>query len=129
MPGRALVVFSGQTDFWWQRFLKPGYRHCGVLLECGQHWVIVEPLATHLHLRLLSVANPDLPSALRRRGLEVLETSVHSSPRPFLHPGLFTCVEVVKRSLGLRAPLVHTPWQLRKKILAIRKKNLELRSR
>lgn len=128
MQGRALVVFSGQTDFWWQRFLKPGYRHCGVLLECGRHWVIVEPLATHLHLRLLSFASPDLPSALRRRGLEVVETSVNLNRKTVLHPGLFTCVEVVKRSLGLRAPLVQTPWQLRKKISQNRKKNLEMRS-
>lgn len=24
----ALVVFSDNTDLWWLRWLKPGFRHC-----------------------------------------------------------------------------------------------------
>jgi hypothetical protein len=125
MRTRALVIFSGQTDFWWQRFLRSGYRHCGVVVECGQHWLVVEPLATHLRLQLLPFSSADLPSALRRRGLEVIETFVCPPPKPALYPGLFSCVAMVKRALGLQALTVQTPWQLRKIISPIRKKNLE----
>ena len=126
MTTKALVIFSGQTDFCWQRFLRPGYRHCGVLVECGRYWLIIEPLSTHLHLKLLPFSNSDVPSILRRRGLEVVETTVNRDRRPVVVPGLLTCVEVVKRALGMNAPLVQTPWQLREKILETRKKNLEI---
>ncbi len=124
MGVRALVVFSGQTDFWWRRVLKPGYRHCGVIVECGQHWLVVEPLAPHLHLRLLPMSGDALTAALKRRGLDVVETLVRLPGGPGRWPSLFSCVEVVKRTLGLREPMVQTPWQLWQKILENRKINL-----
>lgn len=117
MRTRAIVVFSGQTDFWWQRLLKPGYRHCGVLIECGDRWVVLEPLAERLDVRILGASSPvALKRALRRRQLLAIETEVLLTASPVLVPGLFTCVEAVKRALGIRAAWVQTPWQLYKKI-------------
>ena len=43
--GLAFVVFSGQTDLKWLKTLKPGFRHCFVLLETGGHWVVYNPLS------------------------------------------------------------------------------------
>ncbi len=117
MRTNAIVVFSGQTDFWWQRLLRPGYRHCGVMIECGDHWVVLEPLAARLEVRIFTVSSPDaLKRALRRRQLLAVETEVQVDAAPALFPGLFTCVEAVKRALGIRAVWVQTPWQLHKNL-------------
>ncbi|MCA8929962.1 MAG: hypothetical protein KDC18_18025 [Alphaproteobacteria bacterium] len=112
MADRALVVFSGQTDLAWQRLLCPGFRHCSLILEEGSDWLLVEPLATRLQVRRLGLASVDLQRRLTRAGLTVVETARRPpSDRP-APPGLWTCVETVKRGLGIRALWVQTPWQL-----------------
>jgi hypothetical protein len=126
MPVRAIAVFSGQTDFWWQRLLKPGFRHCGVLVEVGGQWIVLEPLAACLEIRVLPPANPgSLIRMLRRRHLLAIETAVAPDGCLLLIPGPFTCVEAVKRVLGIRAFWVNTPWQLYKNLIS-RKKNLDV---
>ena len=122
MPVRAIAVFSGQTDFWWQRLMRPGFRHCGVLIEAGGHWIVLEPLAACLELRILPAASPDtLVRMLRRRHLLAIETTVRPITGAVLFPGPFTCVETVKRALGIRSIWVQTPWQLYKNIQSRRK--------
>lgn len=128
MPVRAIAVFSGQTDFWWQRLMKPGFRHCGVLIEVGGNWIVLEPLAACLEVRVLPGASPSsLIRMLRRRHLVAIETAVVPIVGSVLFPGPFTCVEAVKRVLGIRTFWVQTPWQLYKKI-HIRKKYLDISS-
>lgn len=127
MTVRAIAVFSGQTDFWWQRCLKPGFRHCGVMVEAGGHWIVLEPLAARLEVRVLAPAQPAaLIRMLRRRNLLAIEAEVMDQAVPVALPGLFTCVAAVKRVLGIRAFWVQTPWQLYKK-LHYRKKYLDMR--
>ena len=125
MAGRALVVFSGQTDFWWQRLLKPGYRHCGVVIEVGDRWVILEPLAACLQLEVLDSSYEELWARLRHLGLRAIETKLYRDRKPLLYLRPLTCVEVVKRTLGIHAASVWTPWQLYKKIQKIGKKTLK----
>lgn len=126
MTVRAIAVFSGQTDFWWQRLLRPGFRHCGVLVEVGGQWVVLEPLAVCLEIRVLPAASPpSLIRMLRRRDLLAIETTIISDGGPALFPQPFTCVEAVKRVLGIRSFWVQTPWQLYKKIIN-RKKYLDI---
>ena len=108
------VVFSGQTDLSWLKILKPGFRHCYVLLNDGQRWTSVDPLS---HLTEIAIHHHvpvsfDLPDWLSRRGLKVVSASIRrdlKKPAPFM---AFTCVEAVKRLLGLHHRLIFTPWQL-----------------
>ena len=125
MTDKALVIFSGQTDFWWQRFLKPGYRHCGVVIEIGDRWVLLEPLAASLQLEVVHSTAEELCARLRHRGLRVIETKLSRDRKPLLYLRPLTCVEVVKRTLGIHALNVWTPWQLHKKIQKIGKKTLK----
>lgn len=109
---RALVVFSGRADMMWQRLLRPGFRHCSLILEDAGDWLLVEPLATRLHVRKLGRSDRNLAERLRGAGMLVVETEIQpesKKPAPF---GLWTCVETVKRGLGIRALWVQTPWQL-----------------
>lgn len=111
---QAWVVFSGQTEISWLRFLKPGFRHCYVLLNDGERWTSFDPLShvieisTHHHVPV----DFDLPAWLESRGNRVVAAPVRrdiTKPAPFM---IFTCVEAVKRVLGIHARKIITPWQL-----------------
>jgi hypothetical protein len=109
---QAWVVFSGQADLAWLKILKPGFRHCSVLLHDGVHWVSFDPLSNYTEISVHDVpAEFDMPAWLRARGHVVVETqrAFPSKPAPF---DFFSCVSAVKRVLGLHAQLIFTPWQL-----------------
>lgn len=125
---RALVVFSGQADLRWLRLLRPGFRHCFVLLELGGAWVCVNPLAHRTSVEVWSL-NPatDLPGWLRAQaGLTVVEAEVRRPPRRPSPLGLYSCVEAVKRVLGLQERWVLTPGQLHDHLIHSGKKSLNL---
>lgn len=109
----ALVVFSGRTDLWWLRLLKPGFRHCLLLLRAPGGWIAYDPMAhgtAVFHLADMPAGN--LVADILARGLVVVPARPRQPPvRPApLAP--FTCVEAVKRALGIHARRVFTPWQL-----------------
>ncbi|HYD65520.1 hypothetical protein [Azospirillum sp.] len=114
---RAWVVFSGAAELWWLRLLRPGFRHCFVALDDGRHWVVVDPLAPFTDVAVLGVpAGWDVPGWFRSLGMTVVAAPVRrglTRPAPW---GPFTCVEAVKRVLGLHAPFVLTPWQLYRRL-------------
>nr|WP_196242375.1 hypothetical protein [Azospirillum oleiclasticum] len=98
---------------WWLRPLRPGFRHCLVALDDGRHWVVIDPMAPRTDVAVLERAEtPDLPDRFRGLGLTVVPAAVdRDATRPAAWAP-FTCVEAVKRVLGLHAPFVLTPWQL-----------------
>lgn len=116
-PPRAWVVFSGAAELWWLRLLRRGFRHCFVALDDGRHWTVIDPLAPFTDVAVLDrEAVPDLPGWFRGLGLTVVPAPVRrgsTRPAPWAP---FTCVEAVKRVLGLRAPYVLTPWQLHQRL-------------
>lgn len=110
---RALVAFSGEAGLPWLRLLKRGFRHCFVALECGDRWVVVDPLSHYTHVEVYGgIGAARLAALLRAGGLTVVETVVGRPPRRAAPWRPHSCVEVVVRLLGLRAPGVFTPWQL-----------------
>lgn len=111
---KAWVVFSGQTEIPWLKFLKPGFRHCYVLLNDGERWTSIDPLSnvTEISVHHHVQSDFDLPGWLRSRGNHVVAAPIHrdiTKPAPFM---IFTCVEAVKRILGIHRRRVMTPWQL-----------------
>jgi hypothetical protein len=112
--GRALVVFSGRVDLWWLGLLRPGFRHCFVLVELGDSWVCVNPLAHRTSVEIWRMAAAtDLLAWLRaQKGVTVVETFVRHPPRKAYPIGIYSCVEAVKRILGLHGRWVLTPGQL-----------------
>ncbi len=113
-PGTpALVVFTDHTDLPWLRLLRPGFRHCFAVVRANGAWVIVDPLSHYTTLQVV----PDLagwqPRAwFRHHGLTVVSAEVREPPHRLAPWRPYTCVEAVKRLLGLRLPGVFTPWQL-----------------
>lgn len=109
----ALVVFSGACDLPWLRLLKPGFRHCFAAVEVGGHWVVVNPLAHFTELVVVPGGDEsDLADWYRRCGFRVVRWRAKRPPRRAAPLGLYTCVEAVKRLLGIHARRVVTPWNL-----------------
>jgi len=107
------VVFCDGTDLAWLRLLKPGFRHVFVALADAGRWLTLDPLSPHTELAIQPVdAAFDLAGWFRDRGLTVVETTLDRSRSRPAPVALFTCVEAVKRVLGLHAPFILTPYQL-----------------
>jgi len=122
---RAIVAFSGQTDFRWLKCLRPGFRHCFVWIECPSvtdnvnegSWVLCNPLSHYTQVTVWPLQGEHiLRTWLANEGLFLVETIVQQPKCMALPWRPFTCVEVVKRVLGLQASMVFTPWQLYKYI-------------
>ena len=114
MPAQAYVVFTGKTDIWWLKFLKSGYRHCFILLNDGVRWISIDPLAPYTDIQIYHhiEAGYDIAPWLKQQGYRVVQATVntaHNKPAPFM---LYSCVESVKRILGLHCWRIMTPWQL-----------------
>jgi hypothetical protein len=118
-PTLALVVFCGQSRLPILRWLKPGFQHCFVAVQRSNLWIVCDPLAHHTDLFVIDNHTlGDLASWYRRHGFVAVETATRTAPRRVAPLRLYTCVEAVKRILGIHAPLVVTPWQLHRHLMA-----------
>ena len=106
------VLFTGKTELRWLGWLKPGFRHCLAIIDDGQGWMLIDPLAGHLTIERLAVpAGWDLPGWYQSIGYTVLPAP-SQRPAKQAPPGPMTCVEAIKRLIGLHKPLIITPYQL-----------------
>ena len=121
---RAVVVFGEETTLAWLRLLKPGFRHCCAYLRLPEGWIGVDPLSHYLVLRAFPdwPREADLAGHLRRTGQCALTVPVVAPPRRLAPPLPFSCVEVVKRLIGLQSWTIRTPWEL---YLHVRKISLD----
>ena len=118
---KALVAFSGQTDLRWLRLLRPGFRHCFVVMELTQgersDWLLYNPLSVGTQITLWPDAHlQGIRSWLSAQGYAVVETHVQPIQTHLFEWRPYTCVEAVKRALGLHAGWVWTPWQLYRRL-------------
>ncbi len=111
-PQKAWVIFSGQSDLPFLRFLKRGFRHCFLILNDGKHWIAVDPLASTIEITIPDAPiDFDLPRWLKTQGYTVQSAPIHSHRKP-APLTMFSCVDSVKRILGIRKRRIITPWQL-----------------
>jgi hypothetical protein len=109
----VLVIFSDRTELWWLRWLRRGFRHCFLALNDGRHWITCDPLAHRIELVVQPIeADFDLAAHYRCHGMTVVETKTAATPLRCAPIAVFTCVETVKRVLGLHRRRILTPWQL-----------------
>lgn len=110
----ALAVFANNAGLWWLRFLKPGFRHCFAVLPAGGgRWIVCDPRSDRTEIAIIDGGSlADVAARYLSLGATVAPWPLRPStplPQPW-RP--FTCVEVVKRALGIRAGAVATPWWL-----------------
>lgn len=121
----AWIVFIGTAELAWQKLLKPGFRHCCLLLNDGERWISFDPMSnyTDIHVHKLPVEF-DLPLWLRDHGHIVVKTKIARAKNeaPWMP---YSCVEAVKRVIGLHARSIITPWQLYRHIIKTNEKEGE----
>lgn len=130
---QAWIVFAGRADHVWQRWLRPGFRHCFAAVEEAGGWLVVDPLSGRLLVTRLDLPPGfDLPAFYRRAGMRVVgpfPLEEEALGRPFgLVP--FSCVAVCRAVLGPHAPFALTPHGLYRRLnfrLGYRKKCLTSR--
>jgi len=112
---RALVVFVGQTELKKLWLLKRGYRHCFAIIEGQAGWAIYNPLSHYTEIETYpSLEEDEIEQFYQGLGYTVVRTRVHQVPKLRAPLCPYTCVEAVKRALGVQARTVVTPWQLHK---------------
>jgi len=80
----ACVVFSGRADLPSLRFLKPGFRHCFLVLQHDDCWVMYEPLSNRTEITVIpKKPDFDLIVWLRQMTFTVLSAEIHT---PILQP-------------------------------------------
>ena len=114
------IAFSGKADVRFLRLLKPGFRHCFALIRGQGAWLMVDPMLHKMDVSFAQVpADFDFPAWMRARGYRVLRAPKLQPPRRMALPSPFTCVEAMKRLIGLHDWRVLTPWQLYRRMLTI----------
>ncbi len=127
-PPLAVVVFADQTGLWWLRGLKPGFRHCYAFYRHSEGWLRLDPLSHRLDLDFRPSNGDvladalDLAARLRLEGRLALTVPLRPAPPRLAPPLPFSCVEAVKRLLGIHSWIICTPWQL---FLFLRKYSLD----
>jgi hypothetical protein len=113
MPDEYYVVFTDQTDLWWLKFLRHGFRHCFVLIRMADIWLSVDALAHKTEIMRIDMPDTfNMIKWLEGQGDIVVNIKPQTTQQKPLGPALFSCVEHVKRLIGIRAAGVITPWQL-----------------
>ena len=109
---RALVAFADETRLKRLLPLRPGFRHCFVLLERRGAAVLVDPLSDRMAVEVFpGMTLEDAAERWREAGFIVVGARVREPGRPAPSAPL-TCVEVVKRTLGIHARGILTPHRL-----------------
>ena len=109
------IVFGGAAHLGWQRWLRPGFRHCFAALRDDEGWLVVDPLSRCLVVGRIDVpAGFDLPAFYRRAGLTPLGPFPAGEAGPTRLPALLPmhCVGVCRAVLGAQAPFALTPASL-----------------
>ncbi len=116
----AFVGFGGKQTRWWTYFLKKGFYHCLLILGNGREWILIDPVAHYTDL--IVIKKREVLTFFHTQGYHFLRTTPTIPSKPILHLRPFTCVEVVKRFLGISNPFIWTPFQLYSAILNKKRK-------
>tara|TARA_Y100001934_G_scaffold217928_1_gene258842 strand:+ start:1086 stop:1481 length:396 start_codon:yes stop_codon:yes gene_type:complete len=114
-PSCAYVVFDGQTELRFLKVLKSGFRHCFIILEFDNFWCSIDPLSTYCEIQIFEKKHiQDLPLWLKYQGFDLIKAKINRHDfkiRPFDY---WSCVNLIKRILGIYKWWIITPWQLKK---------------
>jgi hypothetical protein len=123
------VLFAGETQLKWLRVLHPRFRHCLVAVKLGGAWVVIDPLSHKTALSMVEGFSADeLVRWYEQQGMKAIRTWIGEAPAKLAPLAPATCVEAVKRVLGIHAWWIITPRQLHDYLTLYRVKILDLGS-
>ena len=109
-PAEWWLIY-GETDvqYWWNRLLKPGFRHVFGMQRTLDGWIAYKPFKSFTSIEYLRTdlyPYEIVPGTVQR--VSVLRQDLN----PRWHIGPFTCVDQIKRLLGIQSWRIRTPYQL-----------------
>lgn len=107
----ALAVFHNHGNHVLDPLLKAGFRHVFVALQNGDYWIRVDGMSGVPVVEVVAPADFDLATFYLAEGFTVNETKVDNKcpTSPFVSAN---CVGLSKGFLGIRKPLILTPYAL-----------------
>ncbi|WP_417813498.1 hypothetical protein [Thalassospira alkalitolerans] len=111
----VLVVFADAPEKKLLRGLKPGFRHCFVVMSGARtgDWICLDPQSHRVACDIWQYSVLFDPEAYYRgRGFDCVWVSYPAEVPKRVRFGAFTCVEFVKRLLGISGFWIITPHQL-----------------
>jgi hypothetical protein len=117
MDVKAWVVFTDDTDWRPLKILKRGFRHCFLVMHDGRAWITLDPLLNRMEIQVHHDLPPDFNFAAHwtGQGDRVVSVEIRNgskNPNYPAPPMIFTCVEAIKRVLGIQSWRVLTPFGL-----------------
>jgi len=111
----VLVVFADAPEKRFLKFLRPGFRHCFALVSgvrAGE-WIYLDPQSHRVRCESWCYSPIFDPcSYYRAIGYHCVWATYPQSVAQKIRIGPMSCVELVKRLLGLSGFWIITPWQL-----------------
>ena len=122
----AYIVFEDNTSLWWLKFLKPGFRHCKIFVRISKSlYFEVNPLSNQMFVFLhYFEKESEFKKVIHNN--KFIKTKISDAPLKTAPIGIFTCVEAVKRIIGIHNFFIITPFQLYIFLSGCRKKVLTL---
>ncbi len=119
---KAIIVFEDNTTLWYLRLLERDFRHCYVILinDSSANCLEINPMSNKIFFNTFHKIG--LKSFLTEKKYLVVDCSF--VPTKALPIGVFSCVEVIKRIVGINNRFIITPKKLYTYLQKIGKKSL-----
>ncbi len=108
------VVFCPSVNFRFLFFLKKDFKHCFLFFGDNYQTFVLDPIINKIEVGFSPVSVFNLKKYFEVNGMKVLKVEKQYKPKRKIGFGVFTCVEVVKRVLGINSFKIITPFQLYK---------------
>ena len=107
------VVFVNETDIGFLKALRSGFRHCFVVIKQNDLWMIVDPRANKTDIIILPhPPHFNVPRYFMSEGKTVCKITGMITPHKIAPLFPMSCVETVKRIIGLHNRFIITPYGL-----------------
>ncbi len=114
------AVFSNDTDLKFLKILRHGFRHCFVIMQQDNRWVLIDPRSDKTDIQILPHPHHfNFPRFFIEQGHTVVKIPSLQTPRKIASVLPISCVEMIKRIIGLHQWWVVTPHQLYRSILKL----------
>lgn len=116
------IVFSDDTDISFLKILKRGFRHCFLIVKDVDQWVVIDPCAHKTEFSILPhPSHFNLPRYFTNEGKTVVKVSALETPEKIAPLFPMSCVETIKRLIGLHNRWVITPYHLYRTLMKLQK--------
>ena len=106
------VGFSDETTIPILRLLRHGFRHCFIFFGDENTTFVVDPIANRIDLSFVPVGVKIMSQIFSQKNIRIVYVPRRFELGRISSTGVFTCVEVVKRILGISKPFIVTPFRL-----------------